>query len=465
MSIGAASGFIGEDWVDTLELFSNGSDEGSSSAAPLADRMRPRELDEFLGQDHILGPGKVLRKAIEKDELHSAIFWGPPGSGKTTLARLMAIKSKARFVSYSAVTSGVKEIRQVIEGARKSLKVEGRRTILFIDELHRFNKAQQDAFLPHVENGTIVLLGATTENPSFEINSALLSRCRVYVLERLSAEHILTIMRRALADAERGLGGFKASVGERALDHIANFADGDARRALNALELAVETTPPSASGERVVTLEAAEEALQKRVLYDRDGEEHYNLISAYIKSIRGSDPDAALYWLARMLAGGEDPLFIARRLVILASEDVGNADPHALVLAVAAKDAVHFVGPPESDLCLAQATTYLASAPKSNASYEALLRAKKAVEDYGTEPVPLYLRNAPTYLMKRLGYGMGYQYPHDDPDGVVKEIYLPETLKKARFYFPKDVGVEKDIRERLDTWRRIARGKAKKKDT
>jgi putative ATPase len=449
--------------VDTLELFSRDPEDGSAAAAPLADRMRPRELDEFLGQDHILGPDKVLRKAIEKDELHSAVFWGPPGSGKTTLARLMAIKSKARFVAFSAVTSGIKEIRQVIEGARKSLKVEGRRTILFIDELHRFNKAQQDAFLPHVEHGTILLLGATTENPSFEVNSALLSRCRVYVLERLSTDHILTIMERALADSERGLGHLKTSVDRKALVHIASYADGDARRALNALELAVETTPPDSSGERSVTIEIAEEALQKgSLLYDRDGEEHYNLISAFIKSIRGSDPDAALYWLARMLAGGEDPLFVARRLVILASEDVGNADPHALPLAVAAKDAVHFVGPPESDLVLAHATTYLASAPKSNASYAALLKAKQAVQDSGTEPVPLHLRNAPTRLMKNLGYGKDYQYPHEDPDGFVREEYLPAFLKGQRYYFPKEIGAEKEIRDRLGRWRRLAQAKGPK---
>lgn len=450
--------------MDTLELFGKGEGDESSSASPLADRMRPRDIDELLGQEHILGPGKVLRKAIDKDEMHSAVFWGPPGSGKTTLARLMAAKSRARFVSYSAVTSGIKEIRQVIEGARKALQVEGRRTILFIDELHRFNKAQQDAFLPHVEQGTILLLGATTENPSFEVNSALLSRCRVYVLERLSADHLLTIMERALANSERGLAEAKASVDRDAMVHIANFADGDARRALNALELAVETTPPDSSGERRVTVEIAGEALQKRaLLYDKDGEEHYNLISAYIKSIRGSDPDAALYWLARMLAGGEDPLFVARRLVILASEDIGNADPHALPLAVAAKDAVHFVGPPESDLVLAQATTYLASAAKSNASYEALAKAKQAVKDSGTEPVPLHLRNAPTRLMKNLGYGKDYQYPHHDPDGIVREQYLPDSLKDDRFYFPKQSGMEKEIKGRLDAWRKVRRSKVEKK--
>ncbi len=433
---------------------------GPSPAAPLADRMRPRSLDELLGQGHITGPDKALRVAIENDDLHSAILWGPPGSGKTTLARLMASSTKARFVAYSAVTSGVKEIRQVIETARKSLKAEGRRTVLFIDELHRFNKAQQDAFLPFVEQGIIILLGATTENPSFEINSALLSRCRVYILEPLSKEDLVAIMKRALSDSEHGLGGMRVKVADGVLGHIAGSAQGDARRALNALELAVEISSPGPGGERAVGLKEAAEAIQSgTILYDKGGEEHYNLISAYIKSIRGSDPDAALYWLARMLAGGEDPMFIARRLVVLASEDIGNADPHALPLAVAAMSATHFVGLPECRLNLAQATTYLACAPKSNASYVALSNAQKDVADRGPEPVPLHLRNAPTGLMRGLGYGRDYVYPHSEPDGIADSEYLPESLLGSRYYFPKDSGAEREIRKRLENLRRAKSAK------
>jgi putative ATPase len=426
--------------------------------------MRPASLDELLGQEHIVGPDKALRRAMENDDLHSAILWGPPGSGKTTLAKLLAGSTKARFVAYSAVTSGVKEIRQVIEAARKSLKVEGRRTVLFIDELHRFNKAQQDAFLPFVEQGIIVLLGATTENPSFEINSALLSRCRVYVLEPLSKEDLIAIMKRALSDEKRGLGALHATVAGSALVHIAGFAQGDARRALNALELAVEISTPGRGGERAVGLKEASEAIQSgAILYDKDGEEHYNLISAYIKSIRGSDPDAALYWLARMLAGGEDPMFIARRLVVLASEDVGNADPQALPLAVAAMSATHFVGLPECRLNLAQATTYLACAPKSNASYVGLSKAQKDVADRGAEPVPLHLRNAPTGLMRGLGYGKDYVYPHSEPDGVADSEYLPEGLLGSRYYFPTDSGAEREIGERMERFRRAKRAKGEGK--
>jgi len=427
---------------------------GPTVPAPLADRMRPGTLDEFQGQEHILGQGRVLRKAIESGELHSAIFWGPPGSGKTTLARLMAANTKARFVSYSAVTSGVKEIRQVTEMAGVALSSEGRRTILFIDELHRFNKAQQDAFLPFVEQGTIVLLGATTENPSFEINSALLSRCRVYVLQPLSIDDIITLLKRAAGDTERGLAGSNPVVDDAAMTHIAAAADGDVRRALNALEIAVETTSAGVDGSKRIDLAVAEEALQKRaILYDKDGEEHYNVISAFIKSVRGSDPDAALYWMARMLDGGEAPLFIARRLVVLASEDIGNADPHALPLAIAAKDAVHFLGLPECCLSLAQATTYLASAPKSNASYLALTSAQKDVRDHGGKRVPMHLRNAPTGLMKGLGYGKGYVYPHSEPSGLADAEYFPEELAGRRYYFPKESGQEVEIRDRLSAWR------------
>lgn len=448
--------------MTTRDLFDETKD-GHSVPAPLADRMRPRGLDEFLGQEHILAPGKVLRSAIESGDLHSAIFWGPPGSGKTTLARIMAARTKARFVSYSAVTSGVKEIRRVTETAGAALSREGRRTILFVDELHRFNKAQQDAFLPFVERGTIVLLGATTENPSFEINSALLSRCRVYVLQPLSIESIVALLRRAAGDDERGLGGRNPDVDDAALEHIARASDGDARRALNALEIAVETARADPKGRRKIDLAAAEDAFQKKaILYDKAGEEHYNLISAFIKSVRGSDPDAALYWMARMLEGGEDPLFIARRLVVLASEDIGNADPHALPLAVAAKEAVHFLGLPECRLSLAQATTYLASAPKSNASYVAMTSAEKDARDHGAQSVPMHLRNAPTGLMKGLGYGAGYVYPHSEPEGLADSEYFPDSLAGRRYYFPKNAGAEREIGGRLAAWRRTKKGKGPK---
>ncbi len=427
--------------------------------------MRPIRIAELVGQEHIVGRGRALRRAIENDELHSAIFWGPAGTGKTTLAKVIAAATKARFISYSAVTSGVKEIRRVTEVAGRTLRLEGRRTILFIDEFHRFNKAQQDAFLPFVEAGTIVLLGATTENPSFEINSALLSRCRVYVLKPLSRENVIEILRRALTDSDRGLADRRSKVEDAVLVHIAAHSDGDARRALNALEVAVETTSPGPSGERVVDLKVAAEALQSEaVLYDKTGEEHYNLISAFIKSVRGSDPDGAVYWLARMLAGGEDPLFVARRLVVLASEDVGNADPRALSVAVAAKEATQFVGLPECSLNLAQATTYLACAPKSNASYVALMKARKDVEEHGAASVPMHLRNAPTGLMRGLGYGKGYVYPHDEPGGVAESEYLPEAVRGARYYLPKDSGYEKEIKERLARLRAELRERRRKKE-
>jgi putative ATPase len=426
----------------------------ASAPAPLADRMRPRTLDEVVGQEHLLGPGKVLRRALESGELHSMILWGPPGSGKTTLASVLARVAGAHFVAFSAVLSGVKEIRAVIAEAETERQRRGLRTILFVDEIHRFNRAQQDAFLPHVEKGTIILIGATTENPSFEVNSALLSRCRVYVLHALGEPEILTILQRALADHEHGLAALAPAVSDDALRLVAALANGDARSALNVLELAVVLSPPE-GGRRVVTDTAIREAAQKRtLLYDKSGEEHYNLISALHKSLRDSDPDAALYWLARMLAAGEDPLYIARRLVRFASEDVGNADPAALTLTLAAKEAYHFLGSPEGELALAQATVYLAVAPKSNAVYAAFGEAQRDVEERPAEPVPLHIRNAPTRLMTDLGYGQGYQYAHDAPDARVAQDHLPEALRGRRYYRPSDRGLEAEIARRLDDWRR-----------
>ena len=435
-----------------MDLFE--SPESLPAPAPLADRIRPRSLDEFLGQGHLLGPGKILRKAIEAGELHSMILWGPPGSGKTTLALLLARVSGAHFVTFSAVLSGVKEIRQVVAEAEAVRARKGIRTILFVDEIHRFNKAQQDAFLPHVEKGTITLVGATTENPSFEVISALLSRCRVYVLEPLGEKDLLTLLHRALTNAESGLGAFKAEVSEDALRSIARSANGDARSALNILELAVMLTPAGPDGVRRVTEAAIQEAAQRKaLLYDKAGEEHYNLISALHKSLRDSDPDASLYWLARMLESGEDPLYLARRLVRFASEDVGNADPLALQLTLAAKDAYHFLGSPEGELALAQATLYLACAPKSNAVYVAFGLAQQDVHDKPAEPVPLHLRNAPSGLMAHLGYGKGYEYAHDAPEALVDQEHLPDALKGRIYYRPTDRGLEAEIAQRLARWR------------
>jgi putative ATPase len=414
--------------------------------------MRPRELDEFVGQEHILGKGRVLRKAIESGELFSLILWGPPGTGKTTLAQIIASRTGANFFSFSAVLSGVKEIREVIKEAEGQQQYHHKKTILFVDEIHRFNKAQQDAFLPHVEKGTIALIGATTQNPSFEVISPLLSRTQVFTLQPLGPEELMIILRRALADSERGLGKHKVAIDDAIIKLLATLADGDARAALNALELAVMTTPPAEDGHRHITREAAEEAVQKRILYDKDGEEHYNLISALHKSMRGSDPDAALYWLGRMIAGGEDPLYIARRLIRFASEDVGNADPQALVVAVAAMQAFHFIGQPEGELALAQAAVHLATAPKSNALYTAYGGVRKAIKETGALPVPMHLRNAPTRLMEEMGYSDGYRYPHDFPDAFVEEDYLPKPLKTHRFYKPTGRGNEGAIRERLKKW-------------
>jgi putative ATPase len=410
--------------------------------------MRPRRLDEVVGQPQLTDPGKPLRRALEDGTLHSMILWGPPGTGKTTLARLLADVAGARFVPFSAVTSGVKEIRQVMAEAETEGMRLGRRTILFVDEIHRFNRAQQDAFLPYVEKGTIILIGATTENPSFEVNGALLSRARVYVLRPLGEADLLAILERALHDAERGLAGLDATVEPEALAMIARLSDGDARTALNVLELAV--TGPGAR----VTEAAVRDAVQKKVLlYDKSGEQHYNLISALHKSLRDSDPDGALYWLGRMLEAGEDPLYVARRLVRFATEDVGNADPAALRLTLDAKDAYHFLGTPEGELALAQAVCYLALAPKSNAVYAAWNAVHRDIQEKPAEPVPLHLRNAPTGLMANLGYGDGYQYAHDAPDAQVSQEHLPDALRGRVYYRPTTRGAEKEIAERLAKWR------------
>jgi putative ATPase len=423
--------------------------------APLADRMRPTSLLEFLGQGHLLDKGKPLRNAIERDQLQSMIFWGPPGSGKTTLASIIASATNSHFISFSAVLSGVKEIREVIKEAEGQRRFHRRRTILFVDEIHRFNKAQQDAFLPHVESGLFILIGATTENPSFEVISPLLSRTRVFTLNPLMRDQLLVILNHALNDEERGLGKFTVELAPHLLDHISAMADGDARIALNVLEMAVMTTPPGRKQVRRITLKTLEAVMQRKaLLYDKNGEEHYNLISALHKSLRGGDPDAALYWLARMLEAGEDPLYIARRMVRFASEDIGNADPQALQVAVAAMQAFNFVGLPEGNLALAQAAVYLATAPKSNALYTAYLDVQKDIQRTLSLSVPLHLRNAPTRLMKELGYGKGYKYPHEFPGHHVEENYLPEDLKGRIYYRPSNQGHEGEIRKRLDKWRK-----------
>ena len=424
----------------------------------MAERMRPRSLDAFIGQDEILAPGKPLREAIERDLLQSIILWGPPGTGKTTLARIIADLTQARFVAFSAVLAGIKEIRDVMAAAERTRREMNRRTIVFIDEIHRFNRAQQDAFLPRVEAGDIVLIGATTENPSFEVNAALLSRSRVFVLRALTQDEIATLLRRALDDRERGLGALNVELAEGVVEAIARFANGDARTALNLLELAVagapKTSGPAREERRLVDLPLLEQAMQRRtLLYDKSGEEHYNLISALHKSMRNSDPDASVYWLARMVESGEDPLYIARRLVRFASEDIGNADPQALAVAVAAKDAVHFIGMPEGNTALAQAVIYLATSPKSNAIYRAYLQAAEDAMRDVAEPVPLHLRNAPTPLMKELDYGKHYRYAHDEPDAVSDMECLPPSLKGRRYYTPTTRGFEAELGRRLTEWR------------
>jgi putative ATPase len=436
-----------------MTLFEDYRQQQLEKEAPLAARMRPRSFEEFMGQDHIVGQGRVLRKIIEADQLTSILFWGPPGSGKTTLARIVASITKSHFSPISAVTAGVADIRQIINEARERQGMYARRTILFIDEIHRFNKAQQDVILPHVEDGTITLIGATTENPSFEVISPLLSRCRVFTLNSLTNEEIRKIVERAIADEERGMGEMGVDIEDDAVEHLVVMANGDARIALNAMEMATFATEPGKDGKRRIPLSTIEDALQHRaILYDKAGDQHYDIISALHKSLRGSDPDAALYWLGRMLEAGEDPLYVARRLVRFASEDVGMADPQALVVAMAAQQAVHFIGMPEGNLALAQAAVYLATAPKSNSLYSAYSMVQKDVDRTRNDPVPLHLRNAVTGLMRDQDYGKGYKYAHDFPGHFVKQQNLPDGLNGKRYYSPSDQGFENEVERRLKGW-------------
>jgi putative ATPase len=435
----------------SMDLFDANRERLLSQRAPLADRMRPRTLDELVGQEHLVGEGTLLRRAIEQDRISSLILWGPPGSGKTTLARIIARTTKARFVQLSAVSAGVADLRREVKEATEQLGMHGIRTILFIDEIHRFNKAQQDAILPYVEDGTLVLIGATTENPSFEVNAPLLSRSRVLVLQALPDDAIRTLVERTLADTERGLGESNISIDTDALHLLVNMANGDARFALNTLELAAVGVEDGRIG-----LDLVKEAAAMRMAgYDRAGDAHYDTISALHKSIRGSDPNATLYWLARMLERGDDPLFVARRLVRAASEDVGLADPQALQVTMAAQQAIHFLGMPEGALALAEAAVYLATAPKSNAIYKAYGQAVEDVRQTRNEPIPIHLRNAPTKLMAELGYGENYRYAHDYPDALVEQQHMPSNLKGRRYYKPTDRGYEQRVAERLQEWRRI----------
>ena len=439
--------------MDRMPLFDLPEEKDLPHSMPLAARMRPQTFGEFVGQEHLVAAGRVFRKCIEADQLPSMIFWGPPGSGKTTLAHIIANITRAQFSSLSAVSAGVADLRHVIGEAAKRLKLSGQRTTLFIDEIHRFNKAQQDAVLPFVESGTVTFIGATTENPSFEVIAPLLSRCRVFRLNLLSDEEVRPIVERAIKDKERGLGKFQIVISEEALDHLVTASNGDARVALNALEMAAFATVPDSECLQSIDLSAIEQALQHRaLLYDKSGDQHYDLISALHKSLRGSDPDAALYWLGRMLEAGEDPLYIARRLVRFASEDVGVADPQALVIAIAAQQAVHFVGLPEGNLALAQAAVYLAAAPKSNSLYQAYSRVQQDIQHGRSEPVPLHLRNPVTDLMRKTGYGNGYKYAHGYPNHFVRQQNLPPSLKGKRYYVPSDQGYEKELADRLKKW-------------
>ncbi len=433
-----------------MTLFDSlGQQPRANKNAPLADRMRPATLDDFVGQEHLVGKGKVIRRMIEQDMIYSIIFWGPPGSGKTTLAKIIANSTEYRFISFSAVTAGIKQIKEVMETAKTEMEQRSRKTILFIDEIHRFNKAQQDAFLPFVENGTIILIGATTENPSFEVNSALLSRCKVYILEKLTEKQITYLLKKAISDKDSGLGKYDIKIEDKTLDIMSRYADGDIRVAYNILELSFSSAKQDDKAQ--IDEKLIEDVIQKKtILYDKAGEEHYNLISALHKSLRGSDPDAAIYWTVRMLEGGEDPLYIARRMVRFASEDIGLADSNALAVALSAKESFHFIGPPEGYLALIQAAVYLALAPKSNSVYRAYKIARKEVKEHGALPVPLHIRNAPTRLMKEIGYSKGYKYAHDYKGGVVGQSHLPQKLEGSRYYHPTERGLEKNLKKRME---------------
>ena len=437
-----------------MDMFEQRAEELKDKEAPLAARMRPAGLHDFVGQEHIIGPGRVLRKAIEAGQPPSIILWGPPGSGKTTLSNIIANTTNSHFSPISAVSAGVADLRRIIEAARERRKLYQQKTILFIDEIHRFNKAQQDAILPYVEDGTVTLIGATTENPSFEVVSPLLSRCQVFTLNPLTESELRLIILRALKDSLKGLGALNVVLDDDALAHLITMANSDARIALNTLEVAAQATNPDKEGKRRVNLDTIEDAIQHRALrYDKAGDQHYDLISALHKSLRGSDPDASLYWLGRMLEAGEDPLYIARRMVRCASEDIGMADPQALVVAMAAQQAVHFIGLPEGNLALAQAAVYLATAPKSNSLYKAYSEVQEEIKHSANEPVPLHLRNPVTRLMKDIGYGKDYKYAHNYEGHVVAQQNLPDTLKDRQFYKPGDLGFEQEISTRLKQWR------------